>query len=94
MVSGGCIISGSELENCLLYTGVRTHSFAKLKGVIAMPYVDIGRNANLTNVVIDRGVEIPPGLVVGEDAELDAKRFYRSEGGVCLITKAMIDKLD
>ena len=94
LVSGGCIISGSELENCLLYTGVRTHSFAKLKGVIAMPYVDIGRNANLTNVVIDSGAHIPAGLVVGEDAELDAKRFYRSEGGVCLITKAMIDELD
>ncbi len=94
LVSGGCIISGSELQNCLLYTGVRTHSFAKLKGVIAMPYVDIGRNANLTNVVIDRGVHIPEGLVVGEDPELDAKRFYRSEGGVCLITKTMIEALD
>ena len=94
LVSGGCIISGSELQNCLLYTGVRTHSFAKLKGVIAMPYVDIGRNAQLTNVVIDRGVQIPEGLVVGEDPELDAKRFYRSEGGVCLITKTMIEALD
>ncbi len=94
LVSGGCIISGSELQNCLLYTGVRTHSFAKLKGVIAMPYVDIGRNAQLTNVVIDRGVQIPEGLIVGEDSELDAKRFYRSEGGVCLITKTMIEALD
>ena len=94
LVSGGCIISGSELENCLLYTGVRTHSFAKLNGVIAMPYVEIGRNAKLTNVVIDKGVTIPEGLVVGEDEDLDAKRFYRSEGGVCLITKKMIDALD
>lgn len=94
LVSGGCIVSGSELENCLLYTGVRTHSFAKLNGVIAMPYVDIGRNADLTKVVIDRGVQIPEGLVVGKDPDLDARRFYRSEGGVCLITKAMIDALD
>ncbi len=94
LVSGGCIISGSQLENCLLYTGVRTHSFAKLTGVIAMPYVDIGRKAELTKVVIDRGVKIPPGLVVGEDAELDAKRFRRSPGGVCLITQSMIDALE
>jgi glucose-1-phosphate adenylyltransferase len=93
LVSGGCIISGSELENCLLYTGVRTHSYAKLKGVIAMPYVTIGRSARLTNVVIDRGVVIPEGLVVGEDKELDEARFYRSENGVCLITKRMIDNL-
>ena len=94
LVSGGCIISGSQLENCLLYTGVRTHSFAKLKGVIAMPYVDIGRKANLTKVVIDRGVKIPPKLTVGEDPEHDAARFRRSPGGVCLITQKMIDALD
>lgn len=94
LVSGGCIISGSELENCLLYTGVRVNSYSKLKGVIAMPYVTIGRNTRLINVVIDKDVTIPEGLVVGEDAKLDAERFYRSEGGVCLITKAMIDALE
>lgn len=94
LVSGGCIISGSQLERCILYTGVRTHSFANLKNVIAMPYVDIGRNAQLSNVVIDRGVQIPPGLVVGEDAKEDAKRFRRSPGGICLITQNMINALD
>jgi glucose-1-phosphate adenylyltransferase len=94
MVSGGCIISGSQLDHCLLYTGVRTHSYSTLEGVIAMPYVDIGRNTRLKNVVIDRGVAIPEGLVVGEDPKLDAKRFRRSEGGICLITKPMVDKLD
>lgn len=93
LVSGGCIISGSQLEKCLLYTGVRVRSYSKLTGVIAMPYVKIGRNAILTNVVIDKGVTIPDGLVVGEDPKLDAERFYRSEGGVCLITKSMIDAL-
>lgn len=94
MVSGGCIISGSSLHRCLMYTGVRCNSFSQLEGVIAMPYVDIGRNARLTNVVIDRGVKIPQGLIVGEDPELDAKRFRRTENGVCLITQDMIDQLD
>ena len=59
-----------------------------------MPYVDIGRNAHLSNVVIDRGVKIPAGLVVGEDPEEDAKRFRRSPGGICLITQNMINALD
>lgn len=94
MVSGGCIVSGSQLNRCLLFTGVRTHSFSTLDGVVALPYADIGRNARLTNVVVDRGVAIPEGLVVGEDPELDAKRFRRSEGGICLITKPMIEKLE
>ncbi len=94
MVSGGCIISGSQLHRCLLYTGVRTHSYSQLEGVIAMPHVTINRNAHLTNVVIDKDVVIPEGLVVGEDPELDAKRFRRSDNGICLITKPMIDRLE
>jgi len=44
-------------------------------------------------VVIDSGVRIPEGLVVGEDPELDAQRFRRTANGVCLITKSMIDRL-
>ncbi|MEM9433808.1 MAG: glucose-1-phosphate adenylyltransferase [Pseudomonadota bacterium] len=94
MVSGGCIISGSSLERCLLFTGVRTHSYSQLSGVIAMPYVQIHRSADLTNVVIDRGVDIPEGLVVGQDPELDGKRFRRTENGITLINQQMIDKLD
>jgi glucose-1-phosphate adenylyltransferase len=53
----------------------------------------VGREARLTNVVIDHGVQIPEGLVVGEDPALDAKRFRVSEKGICLITQPMIDKL-
>lgn len=93
MVSGGCIVSGARLDKCLLFTGVRCNSFSDLEGVVAMPYVNIGRHARLKNVVIDRGVTIPEGLVVGEDAAADAARFRRSEGGVTLITKPMIDAL-
>lgn len=94
MVSGGCIISGSFLDQCFLFTGVRTHSYSQLEGVVALPYVEINRNAKLKKVVIDRGVIIPEGLVVGEDPELDAKRFRRTDNGVTLITQKMIDKLE
>ncbi len=93
MVSGGCIISGSKLRDCLLHTGVRANSYAELTGVVAMPYVDIGRGARLKNVVIDRSVKIPAGLVVGEDPKLDGQRFQRTENGICLITQSMIDRL-
>ena len=94
LVSGDCIISGSTLHRSLLFTGVRTSSYARLEGAVILPDVTIGRHAQLKNVVIDSRVVIPEGLVVGEDPELDAKRFRRSENGVCLITQAMIDKLD
>jgi glucose-1-phosphate adenylyltransferase len=93
LISGGCIVSGAEIRRSLLSTGVHAHSYARVDGGVVLPYVDIGRHARLTNVVIDRGVVIPPGLVVGEDAEEDASRFRRTPGGVCLITQPMIDRL-
>ncbi len=93
LVSGGCIVSGSSIRRSLLFTGVHTHSFAAIDGAVVLPRAEIGRGARLRNVVIDRGVRIPPGLVVGEDPELDAERFRRTEAGVCLITQPMIDRL-
>ncbi len=93
LVSGGCIVSGAALRRTLLFTGVHVHSYAKVEGAVVLPYVQIGEHARLTNVVIDRGVRIPERLVVGEDPELDARRFRRSPGGVCLITQPMIDQL-
>jgi len=93
LVSGGCIISGATVYRSLLFTGVHVHSYAALNGAVLLPQVDVGRGARLTNVVVDRGVRIPPGLVVGEDPEADAARFRRTERGICLITAPMIARL-
>jgi glucose-1-phosphate adenylyltransferase len=93
LVSGGCIVSGASLRHALLFTGVHVHSFASVENTVVMPYVDIGRGARLRNVIVDRGVKIPEGLVVGEDPLADAKRFRRTAQGVTLITQAMLNKL-
>jgi glucose-1-phosphate adenylyltransferase len=93
LVSGGCIISGASLRRSLLFTGVHMHSYASIENTVVMPYVDIGRSARLSNVIVDRGVRVPEGLVVGEDPLADAKRFRRTEQGVCLITQPMLDQL-
>jgi glucose-1-phosphate adenylyltransferase len=93
LVSGGCIVSGSSIRRALLFTGVRVNSFSSLEDAVVLPRVNIGRNASLKKVVIDSDITIPEGLVVGEDPILDAKRFRRSEGGVCLITQPMLDRL-
>lgn len=93
LVSGGCIISGARLRRTLLFTGVHAHSYAQLENALILPDADIGRHARLRNVIVEKGVRIPPGLVVGEDPEFDATRFRRTEKGVCLITQPMIDRL-
>ena len=92
MVSGGCIISGTEVRNSLLFTQVHTSSYAVLDHSIALPDVKINRSARLRKCIIDRGVEIPTGLVVGEDPIDDAKYFRVTEKGTTLITHSMIQK--
>jgi glucose-1-phosphate adenylyltransferase len=94
LVSGGCIVSGAALRRSLLFTGVHLHSYATVENAVILPYVDVGEHVRLRNVVVDRGVKIPNGLVVGEDPELDARRFRRTPNGVCLITQPMIDGLN
>ena len=69
LVSGGCIVSGATLSRSLLFTGVRVNSYSRVHEAVIMPYVEIGRNVQLSKVVVDRGVVIPEGLVVGEDPD-------------------------
>lgn len=92
LVSGGCIISGTEVKNSLLFTGVHSNSWAVLDHAVVLPYATIGRHARLKKVVIDRGVVIPEGLVVGEDRDEDRKWFRVTPAGITLITQDMLDR--
>ena len=92
MVSGGCIISGAVFRS-VLFSSVRVHSHASVNWGVLLPDVQVGRRARLTRVVLDRGCVIPDGLVIGEDAAEDARRFYRTEQGITLVTRDMLAKL-
>ncbi len=94
LISGDCIVSGSTVRRSLLFTGVKMGSYSDVHEAVILPYCNIGRHVRLTRTILDSGVRIPEGMVVGEDPELDAKRFRRTENGVVLITKAMIEKLN
>ena len=93
LVSGGCIVSGSAVRRSLLFSKVRVNSYCKVDGAVLLPAVEVGRRARLVNVVVDRGCRIPEGLVVGEDPEDDARRFYRTENGITLVTEDMLARL-
>ena len=90
MVSGGCLISGAAVRHSLLFSNVRVNSHAVLQDVVALPNVKIGRHCRITKAVIDKWCELPEGMVIGEDPELDAERFYVSPGGVVLVTPEML----
>jgi glucose-1-phosphate adenylyltransferase len=93
LVSGACLISGARVDKSLLFTGVVAHSYADIEHCVILPQVTVHRGARLKKCVIDRGVVIPNGLVIGDDPDDDARRFRRTESGICLVTQAMIDKI-
>ncbi|CAM3847866.1 glucose-1-phosphate adenylyltransferase [Rouxiella silvae] len=93
LVSGGCIVSGSVVVHSVLFPRVRINSFCNIDSSILLPDVEIGRSCRLRRCVIDRACQIPEGMVIGENAEEDSKRFYRSESGIVLVTRAMLAKL-
>lgn len=94
LVSGGCIISGATVRNSVLFSNVLVRSFSDINRTVVLPDVQINRHCRISNAVIDRRCRIPEGMVIGEDPELDAKRFYRSENGVVLVTRRMLAALD
>lgn len=93
IISGGCVVEGSDITESVLFSSVRVHSACTIRQAVIMPGCEIGRGAQLEKVVIDRGCRIPDGLVVGADAEEDARRFFRTDEGVVLITNDMLGSL-
>jgi len=93
LVSGGCIISGAAVRRSVLFSKVRVHSFSTIEESVLFPDVSVGRHCKLHRVVVDTGCQIPPGTVIGHDAAHDAERFFRTEGGVTLITREMLARL-
>ena len=94
LVGGGCIVSGSVVINSVLFPRVRVNSFCSLDGAVLLPDVKVGRSSRLRRCIIDRACHIPEGMVIGENAEEDARRFVRSEDGIVLVTREMLAELD
>jgi glucose-1-phosphate adenylyltransferase len=93
LVSGGCIISGAVVRRSMLFSDVRVNSFCVVEDSVLLPGVELGRHSRIKRAIIDSGCAVPADLVVGEDPILDAKRFYRTEKGITLVTQRMLDDL-
>ena len=90
MVSGGCVISGSKVRHSLLFSNVKVHSFCEIADSVVLPDVVIQRHCRLKNAIIDRGCRIPDGIIIGENLQEDARRFYVTPRGVVLVTAEML----
>lgn len=87
LISEGCIISGGHVNRSVLSARVRVNSYAEVKDSVVFEGVNIGRRARIRRAIIDKNVEIPPGMEIGYDLEEDRRRFFVSPAGVVVVPK-------
>jgi glucose-1-phosphate adenylyltransferase len=87
LVSHGCIISGGRIHRSVVGLGCRINSYSEVVDSILFERVKVGRYARIRRAIIDKDVEIPPGMVIGHDPVADRKRFFVTEGGLVVIPK-------
>ena len=92
MVSGGCIMAGSTVRRSLLFSNVHALEGSLLEDSVVLPDVRVGRNCRLKRVVVDKGCNIPAGMVIGENREHDAQRFHVTDGGIVLVVPEMLSQ--
>ncbi len=90
LVSGGCIISGARVKRSVIFFATQIERGSVIKDSVILPKVSIGDNCRITRAVIDKACIIEDGTVIGEDLELDRKRFHVTEGGIVLVTPEML----
>ncbi len=89
LVCGGVIVSGGRVERSVLSPNVRVNSYAQVSDSVLMDGVDVGRRARVHRAIVDKGVRIPPGCVIGEDPEDDRRRFVVTDSGIAVVNRDM-----
>ena len=89
IVCGGCIVSGSRVQNSVLSPNVRVHDHAEVRDSILMENVVIGEHARIRRAIIDKDVVIPPHTEIGYHRDADAQQFTVTESGLVVISKGM-----
>lgn len=85
ILCGGCIISGSTVKRSVLGRYVRVHSYALVEDSILFDDVEVGRGCRIRRAIIEKNVHLPPGTIIGYDAEEDRRRWQVTESGLVVI---------
>jgi glucose-1-phosphate adenylyltransferase len=85
LISGGCIVSGSEVRRSVLFSNVHVKNYCSIEDCVILPNVEIGNNVVLKRAVVDKRCRLPDGLQVGVDPAMDRKRFHVTDRGVTVI---------
>jgi glucose-1-phosphate adenylyltransferase len=87
MVCAGVVISGGTVRRSVISPRVNVHSRALVEDAVLLHGVDVGRDAVVRRAIIDKHVQVPPGVRIGIDETADRARFDVSDNGIVTIGK-------
>jgi glucose-1-phosphate adenylyltransferase len=86
MVADGCLIHGGTVDRSVLFSDVTVDEQSLVSECVVLPGARIGKRCRLRRAILEPGVLLEDGTVIGEDEAADRNRFEVSEGGVVLVT--------
>ena len=88
-VCGGCVISGGTVRRSVLGQRCRINSYSLVEDAILLEGVGIGRGARVRRAIIDEGVQIEDGAIIGYDHEADARAGYTiTPSGIVVVSNS------
>ena len=85
------MISGSSVQNSLLFTNCYVHPYSTVTDSVVLPEVEIGERCTINRAIIDRGAVVPAGTEIGVDHDADRARGFRvTNSGLTLVTPDML----
>ena len=89
IVSNGCLIAGGTVKRSVLSPAVWVAAQAEVEESILMDRVVIGEGCKLRRTIVDKDVAIPPGVMIGWNAEDDHRRFTVTADGIVVVPKGV-----
>lgn len=90
MLSGGCIISGSNVSHSVLFQNVFVDDESLVENCVLFNNVKVGKNVRINKCIIDKDVVIPNNEAIGYDLDKDRKRFTITSNGIVVIPQGYV----
>ena len=90
LISPGCVVQGASVKASVLFPRARLGAGAQVEDTLVMPGAVIGRGVRLRRTIVADGCVIPDNTSIGFDAGEDQHHFRVTDGGVTLVTPAML----
>ena len=91
IVSLGTVVSGGIVERSVLSPWVKVNSHALVTDSVLLDGVQIGRNSTVRRAILDKGVVVNDGAMIGVDRQRDLDRgFTVTESGLTVVGKGVV----